>query len=412
MTEKPKNTLWTRDFTIITLGTVVSMLGNAISGFAISLLVLDYTGSTFLYALYMVAYSLPKIVVPLVAGPYLDSYSRKKTIYVLDFISAALYLGLYFLLSNDIFSYVPFLILCVVIGSIDSIYEVAYESLYPTLVSEGNFTKAYSVSSLIYPFAAMMVPVASYVYRTVGLAPLFAFNAVSFLIAAIFETRIRAEEEQIKGSPEKASFAYLRREFKLGMDYIMGEKGLLIITAYFFCTMLLGSISNTLWLPFFNTMGTYGVQLYTYVMAANVFGRLVGGLFHYRFKYKSSTKFTVAICVYASITILEGGFVFTPASVMMAMCFVSGCLAVNSYNIRIAATQSYVPNEYRARFNGTFMMICTVGSTIGNLIAGVLGEYFRNDFIIAGAQIINLFAVFFVMYRGREHVKLIYNREV
>ncbi|MEG2214504.1 MAG: MFS transporter [Oscillospiraceae bacterium] len=412
MTEKPKNTLWTRDFTIITLGTVVSMLGNAISGFAISLLVLDYTGSTFLYALYMVAYSLPKIVVPLVAGPYLDSYSRKKTIYVLDFISAALYLGLYFLLSNDIFSYVPFLILCVVIGSIDSIYEVAYESLYPTLVSEGNFTKAYSVSSLIYPFAAMMVPVASYVYRTVGLAPLFAFNAVSFLIAAIFETRIRAEEEQIKGSPEKASFAYLRREFKLGMDYIMGEKGLLIITAYFFCTMLLGSVSGTLWLPFFNTMGTYGVQLYTYVMAANVFGRLVGGLFHYRFKYKSSTKFTVAICVYASITILEGGFVFTPASVMMAMCFVSGCLAVNSYNIRIAATQSYVPNEYRARFNGTFMMICTVGSTIGNLIAGVLGEYFRNDFIIAGAQIINLFAVFFVMYRGREHVKLIYNREV
>ena len=52
MTPKPR--LWTRDFTIITLGTVVSMLGNAVSGFAISLLVLDYTGSVFLYTLYMV----------------------------------------------------------------------------------------------------------------------------------------------------------------------------------------------------------------------------------------------------------------------------------------------------------------------------------------------------------------------
>ena len=30
------------------------MLGNAVSGFAISLLVLDYTGSVFLYTLYMV----------------------------------------------------------------------------------------------------------------------------------------------------------------------------------------------------------------------------------------------------------------------------------------------------------------------------------------------------------------------
>ena len=36
--------LWTRNFTILTLGTVVSMLGNAISGFALSLLILDYTG--------------------------------------------------------------------------------------------------------------------------------------------------------------------------------------------------------------------------------------------------------------------------------------------------------------------------------------------------------------------------------
>ena len=38
-----KNTLWTRDFTIITLGSVVSMIGNSLSGFAMSLMVLDYT---------------------------------------------------------------------------------------------------------------------------------------------------------------------------------------------------------------------------------------------------------------------------------------------------------------------------------------------------------------------------------
>ena len=43
--------LWTRDFTIITLGSVVSMIGSSIAGFALGLLVLDYTGSTFLYAL-------------------------------------------------------------------------------------------------------------------------------------------------------------------------------------------------------------------------------------------------------------------------------------------------------------------------------------------------------------------------
>ena len=46
-TTKPNNRLWTRDFTIITLGSVISMLGNDAAGFAMSLLVLDYTGSGF-----------------------------------------------------------------------------------------------------------------------------------------------------------------------------------------------------------------------------------------------------------------------------------------------------------------------------------------------------------------------------
>ena len=163
MTQKPR--LWTRDFTIITLGTVVSMLGNAVSGFAISLLVLDYTGSVFLYALYMVVYNLPKVVMPLVAGPYLDSYSRKRAIYTLDFISAGLYTGIFLLLKAGLFSYGPFLALCFFIGCIDSSYEVAYESLYPTLIPEGCFSRAYSISSLIYPFAVIMVPVASFVYE-------------------------------------------------------------------------------------------------------------------------------------------------------------------------------------------------------------------------------------------------------
>ena len=48
----PVSPLWTRDFTIITLGSVISMLGNSMSGFALSLLVLDYTGSNLLYAIY------------------------------------------------------------------------------------------------------------------------------------------------------------------------------------------------------------------------------------------------------------------------------------------------------------------------------------------------------------------------
>lgn len=65
MTEQKKTpSLWTRDFTIITAGTVVSLFGSAISGFAMGLMVLDYTGSTFLYAAYMVLYTAPQVLGP------------------------------------------------------------------------------------------------------------------------------------------------------------------------------------------------------------------------------------------------------------------------------------------------------------------------------------------------------------
>lgn len=100
-----QNVLWTKNFTIITVGTVISMLGNSISGFALGLLVLDYTGSTFLYALYMVLYNLPKVVAPTLSGPFVDKFSRRKTIYMLDFTSAALYGCFAWLIISGYFSY-------------------------------------------------------------------------------------------------------------------------------------------------------------------------------------------------------------------------------------------------------------------------------------------------------------------
>ena len=60
-TETTHLSLWTRDFTIITLGSVVSMVGNSLSGFAMSLMVLDYTSSPLLYAIYVMAFTFPQI---------------------------------------------------------------------------------------------------------------------------------------------------------------------------------------------------------------------------------------------------------------------------------------------------------------------------------------------------------------
>ena len=85
------NPLWTRDFTILTAGSVVSMFGNALAYFAMDLMVLDITGSTLMFAVYNILYMLPNALAPVLIGPFLDRFSRKRTIYTLDFLTAGLF---------------------------------------------------------------------------------------------------------------------------------------------------------------------------------------------------------------------------------------------------------------------------------------------------------------------------------
>lgn len=138
--KRPSQGLWTWDFTIITVGSVISLIGGVLSNFGMSIMVLDYTGSVFLYALFNASYQIPMLVCPVLAGPYLDRMSRKKAIYRLDFLSAGLFAGLFLLLRTGWFSYPALLAFSLVRGSIDSIYLVAYDSLYPNLVEEHNLS--------------------------------------------------------------------------------------------------------------------------------------------------------------------------------------------------------------------------------------------------------------------------------
>lgn len=184
MKTKQKDSLWTRDFTIITVGSVISMFGNSLSGFAMSLLVLDYTDSSMLFALYIVMFTLPQVIMPVVSGALLDRFSRKKTIYTLDFISAGMYLLVGILLRRGWFSFPLFAVYIFIVGSINSIYFVAFDSFYPLLITEGNFQRAYSIASVLETLSNIMVPVSAIIYRTLGISPLLMINALCFFGAA------------------------------------------------------------------------------------------------------------------------------------------------------------------------------------------------------------------------------------
>ncbi len=416
MSTKRSNPLWTRDFTILTVGSVISMLGNAMTGFAMSLMVLDLSKSTLLYAVYLAMYTLPQLFMPIVSGAILDRASRKKAIYILDFISAGLYLLLAGLLATGWFSFPVFAVYCFILGSIQSAYFVAYDSLYPLLISEGNYQKAYSVASVLETLSAVMVPVSAFLYRRVGLAPLMAANSVCFFLAAVVETRIGADEryvEQQKGTALRGAgrIRQVLADTREGFAYLAGEKGLLAVAAYFAIISLTGGVSNVITLPWFKNTFPNGEYVYMLVWGALLVGRAIGGAVHYRLSIPARARYRVALAVYLLTAALEGFYLFFPVPAMTVMYFAVGLLGVTSYTIRISATQSYVPDEKKGRFNGAFNMLCTLGALLGELAGGGLSAVLNERLVLLCFMLLQIVAALGIIGGSKRHVEQVYNRE-
>ena len=411
-----KNTLWTRDFTIITIGSVVSMLGNSMVGFAMSLMVLDYTNSPMLYAVYMVMFTLPQLIAPIISGAILDRFSRKKMIYTLDFISAGVYLIMAILLISGTFNFPLFAGICFLLGGIQSTYMVAYDSFYPLLITEGNYQKAYSISSMLETMTVVMVPVATFIYNLVGIGPLMVMNAVTFLIAAIFETQIEHEEEYIEKRKaetreEVSSGKRMLLDIKEGLEYLKGEPGLLAIAIYFLFNMMACGAQDVLLLPFYKGNFTNGEYIYVIVFGAAFVGRALGGGIHYKAKIPVKYKFAFAMFIYVFIGIFEGSYPFMPIKIAMVMSFMAGLAGVTSYTIRISSTQNYVPDEKKGRFNGVFFILMTGGMLVGEMIAGAIAEVVDARIVILVFNLVAVAAAIVIIGGNRKAVAEIYNTD-
>lgn len=416
--QKNANSLWTKDFTILTLGSVVSMLGSSLTGFAMSLLVLDYTGSTLLYAIYIALYTIPQIVMPIFSGAILDRFSRRKTIYMLDFITGGLYVAAAFILAGGWFSFPVLALFNMLIGAIGSIYNVAYQSFYPLLIREGNYSKAYSISGLLENLTFFMVPLSALLYNTIGIVPLFIVDAVSYLLAAVMETRITAREDYIdvqraseENRPDRSSGRRLLSDVKEGFQYLTGNRGLLAVAVYFGFSALTGGASSALTLPWFESAFPNGEYLFILVDGALIVGRSIGAAILYRVKLPVERKFAIAFAVYLSIAVINGVYLFLPVWLMILLMLLYGLLGVTSYTIRISATQSYVPDEKKGRFNGAFAMISTVGSLSGTVLAGALSTVAAPRLVLLGFCAVEALSAILLIGARRAHIAPIYNRQ-
>ena len=405
-----KNTLWTKNFTIITLGTVISAIGGVAMSFALSFVVFDNTGSTLMMALFAAASSLPGIILPVLLSPYLDNFRRKPVIVGLDYLSAVIYLlfGLYLLKHS--FSLPLYLLFSLACGSIGSVYNLAYESLYPNLIPEGFAQKGYTVSGMLYPTVTMvMTPVASILYTRLGLGVLCIGEGLLLAAAASVETQIRVEEHTKPGG--KFSFGDYIGDFKEGFRYLKKEKGLLRIYGYMPITQGISQATEPLIRAWFRTAPGLNLTMYALFTTAEFIGRSIGGLVHYKFEIPPEKRFSLAYLVYVTYNIMDTVLLWLGFPLMLVNRGICGFLGINSATLRASSVQNYLPDNMRAKVNAVFNMLYALVPTLLTLAVGALGEMMDYRLCVTLVSAAGLLPCYLIMWRGREDVKKVYNRK-
>ena len=406
--------LWTRNFTILTIGSFISALGSAAASVAFGILIYQRTGSPLTLALFTVANIVPRIITGFLAGPFVDRHSRRKTVYRLDYLSSMLFFGIAFILFTGYFDVLVFTLLAGVFGIIDTVYQLSFMSMFPEVITRGNHSRAYSLSSLIWPLsAAMMAPIAAFMIDQIvyGIAILMAFNAVTHFIAASVESTIRLDE---KLNQKKVSGLQFVEDLKEGFHYYKLEKGIFGIAILFAAFSFVFASHDLLRMPYFINSDVYTLQHFSFLITAASVGRIIGGIVHYTFKYPPHKRYLIAVSVYLTVELLSATMLYMPYVLMITVSFIVGLLSVTSFNIRMTATQVYIPTELRGRVNSTQNLLWHVGGIAGVLTAGFIAEYTTLDyrFILLLLASVSLTTILMVPVRMHHEFKKIYNADI
>ena len=405
-----KQTLWSKNFTIITLGTVISAIGGVAMGFALSFVVFDNTVSTFLSALFTAVSALPQIVLPVLISPYLDNFRRKPVVVGLDYLMGVFYLLFGWYLLRHSFNLPLYLIFSLLCSSIGAVYSLAYSSLYPKLIPAGFAQKGYTVSGMLYPtVTVVMTPIASILYDRVGLGIICLGEGVLLAIAATVERQIRVEETTHQGGKFDLH-AYLQ-DFMDGFSYLKQEKGLLRIYSYMPVCQGISQATDPLIRAVFRTTPGLDITMYAFFTTAEFIGRTIGGFVHYRFEIPPERRFSLAYLVYITYSLMDTVLLWLGFPLMLINRSICGFLGINSATLRESSVQNYLPDHMRAKINAVFNALYALVPTVLTIAVGALGEVMDYRLCVSLVSLFGVLPCYLIMWRGRDAVKTVYNRK-
>lgn len=218
MTEK----LFTKNFTLLILGQLTSLFGNFILKLALSMYVLEATGSAAIFAGILSAATIPTILLSPLGGILADRADRRNIMVALDALTgvSVLCAALFLSENNAIAVISTLLIILSILGAFET---PTVQACIPTMLQGDNIMKGNAVVNQVASLSYLIAPMLGGVlYAMLGLKPVMYASVVCFFITALFECFIKLSYQRIQN--QGGVLQIVKQDFLSSMQYITKEQ--------------------------------------------------------------------------------------------------------------------------------------------------------------------------------------------
>lgn len=381
MTEK----LFTKNFTLLILGQVTSLFGNYILRLALSMYVLEITGSATIFAGILSVAIIPTILLSPFGGILADRANRRNIMVASDTLTgiSVLCTAIFLSESNAVTAIGILLIILSILGAFET---PTVQACIPTILTGDNITKGNAVvnqaASLSYLIAPMLGGI---MYSILGLKPVMYASIVCFFITALFECFIKLSYQRPNSNGNV--FSIIKEDFVSSMHYISKEQTgilkMLLLTALsrFFVMGI-----TVVGLPYIvrTILGLnakyYGAAESTLAIAT-ILGSIAAGFLTGKLKTRKLSLILSALGIF----IIPAGIAFiVPTSVIIKYIIniISFCgmqIAISIFSIfAVSLIQQKTPNHLIGKIMAYTSAITLCVQPIGQIIYGFLFDSFSN----------------------------------
>ena len=369
----------------IILGQLTSLFGNFILKLALSMYVLEATGSAAIFAGILSVATIPTILLSPLGGILADRADRRNIMVVLDALTGVSVLCAALFLSES--NAIAVISTLLIILSVLSAFETpTVQACIPTMLQGDNIMKGNAVVNQVASLSYLIAPMLGGVlYAMLGLKPVMYASVVCFFITALFECFIKLSYQRIQN--QSGVLQIVKQDFLSSMQYISKEQTsiskMLLLTAFsrFFVMGI-----TIVGLPFLvRTVLGFNPKYYgaaeSALAVATILGSIAAGVLAEKLKIH---KLSVLLATLGIFIIPAGIVFFLPVNAMIkygvtvvSFCGMQAFISIFSI-FAVSLIQQRTPNHLIGKVMAYTSTVTLCVQPIGQIVYGFLFDRFYS----------------------------------